>query len=798
MITRIRDRNNSLTALLYFLIIVISYGNSAYSNAGEVLSGTSSLEMEGDIASAMVSGIDSFLLRQLDEARIKRFETWNARLEELNHEPSGDIENKFDEFRNILASQLGVIDERINFTAPSLSPPPGELNPVIEMDGCHIIPIEWPVIGDVCALGYLVLPENDYLEWVSGKSVLTEQSDSRRGLIVIPDAGESGESILGLDGEAKHSLDLQALCRSGIWTVVTHTVSRDKARRQSEYGGPASRLTHREYLHRAAFEMGRTLAGYEIQSVLSLVDWFASLGKQMAPTWIGVIGYGEGGMISMYSGALDKRISLTGVSGYFSSGIDRWRSPLDRNIFGLFEEFGDAETGILIWPRRLVLESRPHAGEVIDIPGEGGAPAQIQTPSARETAAEWRRLKSYTEKFGETHATFNLQSDSQVPLTGIIDVISDEFPVLQNSVTGKAFTDKIPGEGYSARDEAMIKRWDEHTQKLLIDSPWVRTEFTKDLDTSSIEKYLKTSAEYRKIFEKEIIGSFEQGLLSINPRSRLKYIRPGWKGWEVMLDVYPEVFAYGILCVPDNIPVGEKRPVVVCQHGLEGRPQDIIEGDHYAYHDFAAKLTERGYITFSPQNPYIFGDRFRTLQRKANPIGKSLFSIITPQHRQILNWLKTLSYVDEDRIAFYGLSYGGKTAMRVPAIIEDYCLSICSADFNDWVWKNASTKSPYSYVWTGEYEIFEFNLGHTFNYSDMAALIAPRPFMVERGHFDGVAPDEKVASEFAKVRHLYQARLNLEDRCEIEWFSGPHTINGKGTFEFLDRFLKVNEGVIGQ
>jgi hypothetical protein len=122
--------------------------------------------------------------------------------------------------------------------------------------------------------------------------------------------------------------------------------------------------------------------------------------------------------------------------------------------------------------------------------------------------------------------------------------------------------------------------------------------------------------------------------------------------------------------------------------------------------------------------------------------------------------------------------------------VKNYCLSICSADFNDWVWKNASTRSPYSYVWTGEYEIFEWDLGSTFNYAEMAALIAPRPFMVERGHFDGVAPDETVAYEFAKVRHLYNARLKLPpDRCRIEWFVGPHTIHGVGTFEFLHHHL---------
>jgi hypothetical protein len=71
----------------------------------------------------------------------------------------------------------------------------------------------------------------------------------------------------------------------------------------------------------------------------------------------------------------------------------------------------------------------------------------------------------------------------------------------------------------------------------------------------------------------------------------------------------------------------------------------------------------------------------------------------------------------------------------------------------------------------------------------MAALIAPRPFMVERGHWDGVAPDEAVAYEFAKVRRLYSAQLKIPDRVGLEFFPGPHTINGQGTFDFLHKHL---------
>ena len=48
--------------------------------------------------------------------------------------------------------------------------------------------------------------------------------------------------------------------------------------------------------------------------------------------------------------------------------------------------------------------------------------------------------------------------------------------------------------------------------------------------------------------------------------------------YEVVLDVFPDVIAYGILTLPKQMTIdgSEKRPVVVCQHGLEGRPQDVI------------------------------------------------------------------------------------------------------------------------------------------------------------------------------------------------------------------------------
>jgi hypothetical protein len=344
---------------------------------------------------------------------------------------------------------------------------------------------------------------------------------------------------------------------------------------------------------------------------------------------------------------------------------------------------------------------------------------------------------------------------------------------------------------HEARHKRQFDELVEYTQVLLHESPKRREAFWSKADFSSAEAFAKTSAWYRDYFWDEVIGRFPLATEPANPRARQILDEPAYRGYEVVLQVYPEVFAYGILLVPKDVGAGERRPVVVCQHGLEGRPQELtdpsIESPYY--HRFGCRLAEEGYVVFAPQNPYIGGDAFRVLQRKANPLKKSLFGIIVRQHERILEWLATLPFVDPQRIAFYGLSYGGKTAMRVPALLPPYCLVICSGDFNEWIWKNVAIDNPYSYLYTGEYEMFEFDLGHTFNYGELSWLIWPRPFMVERGHDDGVAPDEWVAYEYARTRRHYD-RLGAGDRTEIEFFNGPHEIHGVGSFRFLEKHLR--------
>ena len=664
--------------------------------------------------------------------------------------------------RKRLAHILGLRDARTAIAGLSFNARTDAPALVGQTDRITIHAVSWPAFRDVTGTGLLLEPR--------GRDVVAN-------VVAIPDSGQIPEQIagltLGLTPELQYA---RRLAESGCRVVVPMLINREEK---------ISRLSRREFLYRSAFELGRQLVGYEIQKTLAVVDWYK---KSWPAKPVGVIGWGEGGLITQYAAAVDTRIDAACVSGYFDSRQNIWQEPIDRNVFGLLEQFGDAELASLIAPRPFIIDAA--RGPETTIPGGRGAPARVETPSLGSVKNELNRAKKLVGKLNPP-ARLQLVEGGQKPLAG--QALGQFLKSLSSDASlGQAGENNIPHlrKKFDAakRHAAQFHEIDRHTQWLLRESPFVRKQFYKP-DTSSVEKFEASNEKYRTQFYDDVIGRFDRERLPLNARSRKIYDTEKWVGHEVVLDVFPNVIAYGILLLPRDLKADEKRPVVVCQHGLEGRPQDIIQGDHHAYHDFAAKLAERGFITFSPQNLYIFTDRFRTLQRKANPLKKTLFSVIIPQHQQIVDWLKTLPYVDEKRVAFYGLSYGGKTAMRVPPVVTDYCLSICSADFNEWVDKNASTRNPHSYVNSGEYEIFEWDLGSTFNYAEMAGLIAPRPFMVERGHYDGVASDETVGWEFAKVRYLYQGKLKLKDRCEIEWFDGPHTINGKGTYDFLHRHL---------
>jgi dienelactone hydrolase len=732
------------------------------STSTDPLAGTLPLQLEGDLVHRLVEKNDQFLDAEIQRVSTERKERW---LREAASKESFAI--SLTDRRKRLSVLLGLVEET------TLKPDPSrrfihqswEPVTVAEQHGIKVTSVTWRafdgVSGDAC--------------------LLTPDGTIMADVVALPDT-----SVAGAAGEIPPWAF--ALARGGARVLLVGLVDR---------GLNSFQLDEREWIHRSAFVLGRTLTGYELLKISTGIDCLlADRGGNQRP--LGIIGYGEGGRLALFAGALDERIDCAAVCGSFGPREKLWREPADHNVFGLLRGFGDAEIACLISPRALVVEggSYPVYGyrgeadlelEITKRPALPGKPGRLATPDAADLESELSRIRSLAP-------------------SAPVEFILAKTPVSRETLRsfGKHLGLTIPGTDLipprlSQAPHDRVGQLVRHNQELLIESAGARKRYFAELKTDSLATFSASIEPYREKFRTEVIGDFERPLLPARARSRPYQEGPRTISYEIVLDVMESggatVMAYGILTLPKDLDLtsGERRPVIVCQHGLEGTPADLVgEAGFASYQAFATRLAERGFITFAPQNGYKYFDLFRLQQFKAQSIGGSLFSIIVPQHKQITDWLAGQPWVDADRIAFYGLSYGGKSAMRIPPLVKRYCLSICSGDFNEWVWKNAATDPEslrYSYANKGEYEIFEWNLGGTFNYAEMAALICPRPFMVERGHFDGVAPDEQVAFEFAKVRQLYAAKLGLSDRCEIEWFAGPHTIHGAGTFDFLHQHL---------
>jgi dienelactone hydrolase len=762
----------------------------------EPLPGTKPLTLEKPLDVVMVDGIQRFCLRELTASRERRAARWKRDYSDAQAYAASVAAN-----RERLQTLIGVVDPRVT-SSPSrqqrfeLLATLERTSVLARTDQVTVHAVRWPVLEGVTADGLLLVPRS----W-------------RAGVVALPDADWTPEMFCGvMDGVPEAAQFVRRLAASGCLVAIPSLIGRDDTHSGSPYASYTNQ-PHREFLYRQAFEGGRHIIGYEVQKVLAAIDLIEQLARRRsadAPQQafpMGVAGVGEGALLALHAAAIDTRLQSSLICGYFQEREDVWQEPIYRNVWALLTEFGDAELAGLIAPRRLVIEACSAVEVAGPPPARKGrqavaAPGRIVNNRLASVRAEFARAVPIYRSLGKERELVLAVSGQQGDGPGGTETAVRAFAAglgIDSALDAKSqawqrHTARVgePGPALhaaAAREKRQFEELQVHVQSVLRrshharDAKWPRP-------PASAEEWARRRPPLRDWVHDELIGRLPRRGAP-NARSRRVIDTPRYVGYEVALDVVDEVIASGILLLPKDLAAGEQRPLVVCQHGLEGTARDTISRDPQAfrfYKAFSEELVHRGFLVYAPQNPYRGGNRFRVIQRLSNPLKRSLFSFIIAQHEQTLDWLATLPQVDAKRIAFYGLSYGGKTAMRVPPLVERYCLSICSGDFTDWVRIITTNEERFSYLFTSEYEIPEWNMAHVASYAELAMLMAPRPFMVEAGHRDGGQPTEWVAAEFGKVRRFYD-QLGIGDRAELEFFDGPHTIHGEGTFKFLHRHL---------
>ena len=108
----------------------------------------------------------------------------------------------------------------------------------------------------------------------------------------LPDADQTPETIAGLKEQSSVPF-ARRLAEAGCRVLVPTLLDRQCL----WSGNPEIAMTdqtHREWIWRHSVEFGRHPIGYEVRQIEAAVSWL----KSHSPTPVGVVGYGEGGLLA--------------------------------------------------------------------------------------------------------------------------------------------------------------------------------------------------------------------------------------------------------------------------------------------------------------------------------------------------------------------------------------------------------------------------------------------------------------------------------------------------------------------
>ena len=383
---------------------------------GAPLPQTKPLTMEGDLSAQMVTGISRFLDREINNAAKQRPSFWKR-----DYRADDTYRFSIQKNRERFQFCIGATDQRVAFDGLEYIANTSRGSLRYKDAFMEVHAVRWPVFKGVHGEGLLITPTGTI----------------RARVIALPDADQTPEQITGISpGIEPQAQFARRLAAAGCQVVVPVLINRDNT-----YSGD-SRVTftnqpHREWIYRQAFEMGRHIIGYEVQKVQAVVDWFAKENAKIPdPPLIGIAGYHEGGLLALFSAALDQRIQTTLVSGYYSERNRVWEEPIYRNVFGHLEQFGDAEIASMISPRSLIVEHAEitkNTSPAAPAQGRrgGAAPGILETPRFAHVEAEYKRALKLAAK-GTQMALIAADDDSALDTFGSEPALSHFLKLLHD------------------------------------------------------------------------------------------------------------------------------------------------------------------------------------------------------------------------------------------------------------------------------------------------------------------------------------------------------------------------------
>jgi dienelactone hydrolase len=251
------------------------------------------------------------------------------------------------------------------------------------------------------------------------------------------------------------------------------------------------------------------------------------------------------------------------------------------------------------------------------------------------------------------------------------------------------------------------------------------------------------------------------------------------------------------LLVPDGLRSGETRPGILCLSGhgagvnplvgLDGIGRPLKEPEYH--HEFAAAAARSGFVALAFEQ-MSFGRR-RAFSIPAQHgchhatmcllhLGYSLAGLRVAEARGMGKVLSALPQVRGRQIGVAGISGGGQVAIFTAAVERRFRAACVSGYFNTFRTSILSRYHCMDHYLPGLQAVAEM--------PDIAALVAPRPLLIQSGVKDTDFPIAATRRALAKLRAAYRV-AGRPDALEADIFDGPHEFRNAKVWPFFQRAL---------
>ncbi len=263
---------------------------------------------------------------------------------------------------------------------------------------------------------------------------------------------------------------------------------------------------------------------------------------------------------------------------------------------------------------------------------------------------------------------------------------------------------------------------------------------------------------------------------------------------KILYQASPGLYVTGNLYRPRSVPQPAPAILYVCGHA-QVEKNGVIFGNKTHYQHHAAWYAANGYVCFvldTLQLGELAGLHHGTYRqgmwwwqsRGYTPAGIEAWNAI-----RAIDYLSTRSEVDPRRIGVTGRSGGGATTWWVGALDDRVAAVVPVAGITD------LQDHVVDGVVEGHCDCMYYHNTYRWDFTLLAALVAPKPLLVENTNHDPIFPEDGVRRIFKTLENVYQW-YGASDRLGLVIGQGGHVDSQEirhPSFAFMNQWLKGTE-----